>query len=211
MCCQLPSHWLVWRTVSPGSGSQLTFFSSWISEFLSFLWFVFMGTLLGNWKRLFQALLTRYQLKLEPHTCNCKRRWPTWTSRIHSSMVLWPAAQAVRQQAPPALSHPRLELYCSSQHDSHAASRRLITAPRAFHTPSTLGPWTCWLLLLEWAFPLHLHPSIQHPQECLTPCTTLDTFLQFPVPASAWLFMCGSLTSHGYLAMNTVSGSRSCS
>ena len=101
MCCQLPSHWLVWRTVSPGSGSQLTFFSSWISEFLSFLWFVFMGTLLGNWKRLFQALLTRYQLKLEPHTCNCKRRWPTWTSRIHSSMVLWPAAQAVRQQAPP--------------------------------------------------------------------------------------------------------------
>lgn len=105
MCCQISSHWLVWRTVSPGSGRQLTVFSSWISEFLSFLWFVFVGTLLGNWKRLFQALLTRFQLKLEPHTRNCKRRWPAWTSRFHRSLSLWPGAQwcATRR---PLLCHP---------------------------------------------------------------------------------------------------------
>lgn len=105
MCCQISSHWLVRRIVSPGSGRQLTVFSSWISEFLSFLWFVFVGTLLGNWKRLFQALLTRFQLKLEPHTRNCKRRWPAWTSRIHRSLGLWPGAQwcATRQ---PLLCHP---------------------------------------------------------------------------------------------------------
>lgn len=39
----------------------------------------------------------------------------------------------------PALSHPHLAFYYFSQHASHAASRRLIIAPRAFHTPSTLG------------------------------------------------------------------------
>ena len=104
----------------------------------------------------------------------------------------------------PALSHPHLAFYCFSQHASHAASRRLSTLPQL---------WALYLL----AAPSGMSFSTPSASLCTAPVGVSHTIFHtrdFPPVSSPCFSLVGCVwIIHicGYLAMNTVPGSRSCS
>lgn len=129
------------------------------------LYFVFMGSLLGNWESLPQSFLPDTSWNWSPLPVIAEE-WGRLEHVIHEAGSTAKCLRVAPRRpwlvsVIPTLHLTNSPVWLHLQPDNHSNHYY------SWLFPDTLGSGPVYILtvFLEWLFPLHLHPSIHHPWE----------------------------------------------